>query len=227
VTAEGDPQTQEEIDDRRGESRWPPTVALLVAIVVPLLLSDRLSLGPKWIESALLSLLLVAHMIADPGRIDRQTSATRAIGIGLMAVLVVAAATQAVLLTVGLVGGTKALNNADALLSSGALVWLNTIIAFTFVFWEVDGGGPAARVHRAARYPALAFPEHLNPAVAPPGWRPLFLDYLYLSLTNSTALSPTDVMPLRHWAKLTMSVQALISLVVLGLIIARAVNILT
>ena len=130
-------------------------------------------------------------------------------------------------LTVELVGGNKALNSADALLSSGALVWLDTIIAFSFVYWQIDGGGPAARVHRTASYPALAFPEQLNPAVAPPGWRPLFLDYLYLSLTNSTAFSPTDVMPLRHWAKLTMGAQALISLVVLGLIIARAVNILT
>ena len=223
----GDPRTQEEIDDRRGESRWPSTVVLLVAIVLPLLLSDRVSLGAKWILPALLALLLVAYMIADPGRIDRQTGTARAIGVGLMAVLVVGAATQAVVLTVELVGGNKALNSADTLLSSGAMVWLETIIAFSFVYWQVDGGGPAARAHRTPTYPALAFPEHLSPEVAPPDWRPLFLDYLYLSLTNSTALSPTDVMPLRHWAKLTMGVQALISLVVIGLIIARAVNILT
>ena len=219
--------TQQEIDDLRGESRWPPTLVLLVAIVVPLLLANRFTLVPKWIGPALLALLLVAHMIADPGRIDRQTPAARAIGISLMAVLVVGAGTQAVVLTVELIGGNKALNNPDALLASGSLVWLNTIIAFTFLYWEVDGGGPAARAHRAPKYPDLAFPEHMNPDLAPPAWRPLFLDYLYLGLTNATAFSPTDVMPLRHWAKLTMGVQALISLVILGLIVARAVNILT
>lgn len=219
--------TQEENDDLRGESRWPSSLALLVAIVVPLLLADRFSLAPKWAEPVLLALLLVAHMIADPGRIDRQSGAARAIGIGLMIVLVVGTGSQAVVLTVELVGGNKALNNADALLSSGALVWLNTIIAFSFVYWEIDGGGPAARVHRIAKYPALAFPEHMNPALAPPDWRPLFFDYLYLGLTNATAFSPTDVMPLRHWAKLTMGVQSLISLIILGLIVARAVNILT
>jgi uncharacterized membrane protein len=219
--------TQEEIDDLRGESRWPSTLALLVAIVVPLLLPDRFSLAPKWVGPTVLALLLVTHMIADPGRIDRQSRAARAIGIGLMAVLVGGAGTQAVVLTVELVGGNKALNNADALLSSGALVWLNTIIAFTFVYWEIDGGGPATRVHHIAKYPALAFPEHMNPALAPPDWRPLFFDYLYLGLTNATAFSPTDVMPLRHWAKLTMGVQSLISLIILGLIVARAVNILT
>jgi hypothetical protein len=67
----------------------------------------------------------------------------------------------------------------------------------------------------------------MNPELAPPGWRPLFVDYAYLGLTNATALSPTDVMPLRHWAKLTMSMQSLISLILLGLVVARAVNILT
>ena len=219
--------TQEELDDVRGESRWPPALTLVVAIVVQLLLPDRFSLTAKWIAPALLALLLVAHMIADPGRIDRQTRATRAIGIGLVTVLVVGAATQAVVLAVELVGDNTALNSADELLSSGALVWLNTIIAFAFLYWEIDGGGPAARAHRGARYPHFAFAEHMNPELARPDWRPLFLDYLYLGLTNATAFSPTDVMPLRHWAKLTMGAQALISLIILGLVIARAVNILT
>jgi hypothetical protein len=90
-------------------------------------------LTPKWIGPALLTALLVAHTIADPGRIDRQSRASRAIGIGLVAVLVAGAATQAVVLIAELVGANKALNSADALLSSGSLVWLNTIIAFTFL----------------------------------------------------------------------------------------------
>jgi branched-subunit amino acid transport protein len=219
--------TEEGIGGVRGESRWPPALTLLVAIVVPLLLPDRFSLTPKWIGPALLTALLVAHIIADPGRIDRQSRAIRAIGIGLVAVLVAGAATQAVVLIVELVSGNKALNSADALLSSGALVWLNTIIAFTFLYWEFDGGGPVARAQRGAEYPHLAFPQHMNPDLAPPDWRPLFPDYLYLGLTNATAFSPTDVMPLRHWAKLTMGAQALISLIILGLVIARAVNILS
>jgi hypothetical protein len=218
---------REVIEDVRGESRWPPALTLLVAIVVPLLLPDRFSLAPNWIGPAVLTTLLVAHTIVDPGRIDRQSRASRAIGIALMAVLVAGAATQAVVLVVELVDANKALNSADELLSSGALVWLNTIIAFTFLYWEIDGGGPVTRAQRGAKYPHLAFAQHMNPDLAPPDWRPLFLDYLYLGLTNATAFSPTDVMPLRHWAKLTMGVQALISLIILGLVIARAVNILT
>jgi uncharacterized membrane protein len=219
--------TQEQVDDLRGESRWPPAIALCAAITVPLLLPDRFSVVSKWVEPAVLALLLVAHIIADPGRIDRRSRATRAIGVGLLVVLVVGATTQALLLTVELVNGNKALNNPHALLSSGALVWLETIIAFTFAYWELDAGGPAERAHRTARYPHLAFPQHMNPELAPTGWRPLFFDYLYLGLTNATAFSPTDVMPLRHWAKLTMGVQSLISVIILGLVVARAVNILT
>src|SRR5947209_6858972 len=103
--------TQEQIDDLRGESRWPPTIVLCLAIAAPLLLADRFSLISKWIEPALLAALLVAHIIADPGRIDRQSPATRAIGIVLLAVLVLGATTQAVVLTGELVNGNRALNN--------------------------------------------------------------------------------------------------------------------
>lgn len=81
--------------------------------------------------------------------------------------LVAGATTQAVVLIVELVGANKALNRADALLSFGALVWLNTIIAFTFLYWEIHGGGPVARASRGAKYP-LAFARHMNPDLAPP-----------------------------------------------------------
>src|SRR4051812_30468162 len=111
-------------------------------------------------------------MIVDPGRIDRESRATRAIGIGLVAVLVAGATTQATVLIIELVGGDEALNRADALLSSGALVWLNTVVAFTFLYWEIDGGGPAARAHRSAKHPDFAVVQHTNPALAPPDWRP-------------------------------------------------------
>jgi len=92
------------------------------------------------------------------------------------------------------------------------------------LYWELDGGGAAARAHEPPRYPDLAFPQQLNPIIGPPDWRPRFVDYVYLSFTNSTAFSPTDVMPLVPWAKLAMAVQATISLAILGLVIARAVN---
>jgi hypothetical protein len=74
--------------------------------------------------------------------------------------------------------------------------------------------------------PQLAFPQQLNPNLNASRWRPRLIDYLYLGLTNSTAFSPTDVMPLAPWAKIVMGVQSVVSLVILGLVIARAVNVL-
>jgi hypothetical protein len=97
--------------------------------------------------------------------------------------------------------------------------------AFALLYWELDSGGAAARAHRLPRHADFAFPQQLNPDIAPAGWRPRFIDYLYLGFTNATAFSPTDTMPLAPWAKVAMTVQSLISLAILGLVVARAVNV--
>jgi uncharacterized membrane protein len=140
--------------------------------------------------------------------------------------LVAKAGGMTVRLIVDLVKGGRDTNSPGLLLWIGFVVWIFTIISFAFFYWTFDGGGPEARAEQMPQYPDLAFPEQLNPHISPPSWRPAFFDYLYLGFTNATAFSPTDVMPQRHWAKLAMAVQAMASLVVLGLVIARAVNIL-
>jgi hypothetical protein len=91
----------------------------------------------------------------------------------------------------------------------------------------LDSGGAAARSHRVPDYPDFAFPQQMNPDLAPAGWRPRFVDYLYVGFTNATAFSPTDAMPLASWAKIAMAAQSLISLALLALVIARAVNLFT
>jgi hypothetical protein len=208
-----------------GEHRWPVSLTVLVAIALVVLLPDRLSLGPSWLIPSLLGLLLIAVTIGDPGRIDRRSSVLRALQIGLVAVLIAQEAFGTSHLVIDLVKGGPETNNATALLITGSLIWLVNNIAFALLYWEVDGGGSAARAHGMPTYPDLAFPGQLNSSVVPPGWRPVFVDYLYLSLTNALAFSPTDVMPLAHWAKLSMALQSLVSVGLLSLIIARAVNI--
>ena len=210
----------------RGERRWPMAVTLLAAMALPFLLPPNYSLGPKWIIPVVEALLLVALVIADPGRIDRRSDFIRALSIGLVVILVAGAAVVTVRLVVDLIRGGPETNSPTQLLRVGALSWVYVIVTFTFLYWELDGGGPEARVRTAPKYPDLAFPEHLNPQVARPGWRPEFFDYLYLAFTNAVAFSPTDVMPLARWAKLAMAIEAVASLVILGLVIARAVNIL-
>jgi hypothetical protein len=130
-------------------------------------------------------------------------------------------------LLVDLVKGSKVTDSAASLLASGALIWLGTALVFGLLYWELDSGGPLARYHRKRAYPDFAFPQQLNPDLAPPDWRPRYVDYLVLGITTGTAFSPTDVMPMAAWAKLSMALQSLISLTVIGLVVARAVNAFT
>jgi len=210
----------------QGEKRWPMAVTLIVAMALPILLPPRFSLGPIWIIPAVEALLLVALVIADPGRIDRRSTLVRAFSLALVVILVAGATAVTVRLVVDLIRGGPETSSPGQLLRVGSLVWVYVIITFSFLYWELDGGGPESRARKAPEFPDLAFPQHLNPHVARPEWRPEFFDYLYLGFTNSTAFSPTDMMPLARWAKLSMAVQATASIVVLGLVIARAVNIL-
>jgi len=126
-----------------------------------------------------------------------------------------------------LIHGGPETSSASALLEAGSTVWVSNIIAFALLYWDLDGGGAAARARHPSRRVDLAFPQEINPGLGSPGWRPGFIDYLYLGFTNATAFSPTDVMPLAPWAKAAMMLQSLISLIILGLVIARAVNVLS
>ena len=100
------------------------------------------------------------------------------------------------------------------------------MIAFALMYWELDRSGPAARVAAVRTHPDLLFAHMQNPELADPEWEPHFADYLYLSFTNATAFSPTDVLPLSRWAKVTMMVQSAVALAVVVLVVARAINVL-
>lgn len=210
-----------------GEQRLLIALTVLALMALPFLEHDRLSLGPKWLILVLGAALLSAIVFADPIAISRRSRILRLIAIGLVALFIIKASWSTVVLLIDLVQGAPEVNNATLLLITGALVWFGNNTVFALLYWELDSGGPAARALHRSRYPDLAFPGHLNPDVVPPNWRPLFVDYLYLGLTNALAFSPTDVMPLTSWAKLTMALQSLISVAILSLVIARAINILT
>jgi hypothetical protein len=210
-----------------GEARWPMAGAVLAAIVLTILLPNSIRVGPRWLVPLLEGVLLVIVVVGDPVRISRRSRELRTVSIVLVSVLVLGTLWSTGLLIDDLIHGGPETNSADDLLAAGTAVWFSNIIAFALLYWEVDGGGAAARAHRIPDYDDFAFPQQLNPRLARPGWRPRFVDYLYLGFTNATAFSPTDVMPLAPWAKVTMAVQAFISIAILGLVIARAVNVFT
>jgi hypothetical protein len=210
-----------------GEPRWPMASAVIAAMVLTVLLPNEVRVGPQWLLPGVEGLLLVALVLGDPGRISRRSAGLRVVSICLVSVLAFDALWSTVLLVDELIHGGAITQSAEELLQAGAVVWVSNNLAFSLLYWELDDGGPAARLWHPRRFPDLAFPQELTPGLAPEGWKPRFLDYLYLAVTNATAFSPTDVMPLAPWAKTAMAVQSLISLTVLGLVIARAVNVLS
>ncbi|MFF1422979.1 hypothetical protein [Streptomyces sp. NPDC058280] len=211
----------------RGELRWSSAVAVLAAIALQWALPERLSLRPEWLLPALETALLIALVAANPHRIDRASRLYRAAGLALIALISAANAFSAVYLVAGLIRGTGGAEDPGALLSSGGSIWLTNVIAFALWYWEWDRGGPVARSNATRAYPDFLFPQMQTPDLATPHWEPAFPDYLYLSFTNATAFSPTDVMPLTRWAKMLMLLQAVVSLLIVILVVARAVNILT
>jgi uncharacterized membrane protein len=209
-----------------GEARWQVAVAVAVAVALQFPLPGRLVLlHPVWLLPALEGLLLLALIMANPRRINRESRALRMLGLTLAALLSLANAGSVARLVIGLVNGTQG-NTPGPLLITGATIWLTNIIVFALWYWEFDRGGPVARANGDRMYPDFMFAQMASPELAPPEWEPAFADYLYLSFTNAAAFSPTDVLPLSRWAKMGMTAQASVSIVTIALVVARAVNIL-
>jgi uncharacterized membrane protein len=209
----------------RGEPRWPVSIAVLGSIALQLALPAHLTLATRWLLPGAETLMLVGLISLNPHRINRRSPALRAATIFLIAVASLANAWSAGALVTDIVRGL-ATKDAARLLLTGAAIWLTNVIVFALWYWELDRGGPAARANALKPHPDLLFPQMQSPELAPPEWQSEFVDYFYLSFTNATAFSPTDVLPLSHWAKLTMMLQSAVSLATVALVVARAVNVL-
>jgi len=209
----------------QGEERWPVAAALLVAIALQVFLPDRLTIGARWVLPSLEGALAIGLTVANPRRIDRRSTLLRAASVALIAITSVANGWASFELIKGILEG-HAGKSAAPLLSSGVSIYLTNIIVFALWYWEWDRGGPVARALGERPYPDFLFPQMAQKDLARDDWRPIFVDYLYVSYTNATAFSPTDTMPLARWSKLLMMGQSAVALSTVGLVVARAVNIL-
>jgi uncharacterized membrane protein len=207
-----------------GESRWGAAAAVLAVAVLHFFLPEWITPGPRWAVPALELLLLVALLAANPRRITRESRDARALSLALVAVIAAANAVSLARLVRLLLAGDP--SSGRDIVGAAVGVWLTNVVVFALVFWEGDRGGPHARSAGREHHPDLLFPQMTldDPAMA--GWSPTFVDYLYVSFTNSTAFSPTDTMPLSGRAKMAMLAQSLLSFITVGLVVARAVNIL-
>jgi len=224
-----------------GASPLWPTAALIGAAALYADLPSRFIAGSsagafsvvRWVVPALTVIVLAVLLLSLPqtrlmtklGWREHQMHVTRR-WLSLTAIAIVSAANTAsiILLVHLLVNGAQA--NASTLLRAAVHMWVVNVLLFALWYWQLDGGGPLSRPTCKPTDRDFLFPQQTERTLLESGWRPTFLDYLYVSFTNATAFSPTDAMPLSRWAKMLMLVQSAISLTLAVMVVARAVNIL-
>ena len=202
-----------------GVARWPATVAVLLVGGLYLFISGRYSVGPRWLVLAFAVALLVPFWVARRGN---RPDLTHRLALAVNGLLTLAVVASAALLVMRLTEGkTQALD----LLRDAALIWAANIVTFALWYWSIDGGGPAKRHPGRHASTDFAFPQQQQDDDGiVEGWSPTFLDYLFLAFNTSTAFSPTDTMVLSRPAKLLLMAQSTISLTVVAVLAARAIN---
>ena len=203
---------------------WEPQLVVACTIALQLSLSNEVTIGPTWLLPALEGALLIGLTIVSPHPKARHSPLRRHVAIGMIGFVSAANIASLVMLSHQLLHGGK--QNGHELILSGVVLWCTNVLLFGLWYWEADRGGPVAREKGERDFPDFLFPQMTDPRWAPKDWMPRLIDYLYVSLTNATAFSPTDTMPLTATAKWLMSAQSLVALVTVGLVVARAVNIL-
>ncbi len=203
------------------EPRWPAFIAMLAASGVYLALPEPMSVGPSWMLLGVIVVLLIPIVISHKrGRFDIARVLTLAAN-GLITLAMIVA-------LIFLIRGIP--NHSEApkdLLRSASALWFTNVLVFALWYWKLDAGGPIGRDNRAdGLNSSFLFPQMISQSEGDPHWTPQFIDYLFLAFNTSTAFSPTDTAVLSRWAKMGMMLQSLISLLIVALLAARAVNIL-
>ena len=210
------------VDGESGkEPRWLALIAMLATGLVYAALPSNLSVGPDWLLVALMGVVIVAALISH--RIGNH-KADKLIGYAASGIL-----TVAMIWSLGLLVAAIPKHEIDprTLLRSAVALWVTNVLVFALWYWRLDAGGP----HERDKVPghkdgAFLFPQMNLETSSELNWSPNFVDYLFLAFNTSTAFSPTDTPALSRWAKILMMLQATISLTVLALLAARAVNVL-
>jgi uncharacterized membrane protein len=206
------------------ESRWLAVTCIAVAAVLQFHLPEKLTVGPSALMPVVTAGILGVLLVANPKGISALARDVRALSIALVALINISNVASLGLLLHQLLNTSKL--SGRTLIFSAVEIWLTSVIVYALWLWELDRGGPRARVRGVKVDPDLLFPQMTDPSLTSTPWRPSFVDYLYVSLTNSTAFSPTDTLPLTTRMKAILAAESLTSLATIAVVGARAVNIL-
>ncbi len=203
------------------EPRWPAFVAMMAAALLYFALPERLSVGPRWGLFSVIVLLLIP--IITTYRLGHH-NLTRILTLVANVAITLALIGSLVLLVQGL---PHHKDPPGTLLSSAGSLWITNVLVFSLWYWKLDAGGPLGREKfGVVLRSSFLFPQMVRQSKADQAWSPEFVDYLFLAFNTSTAFSPTDTAVLARWAKIAMMLQSLISLTIIALLAARAVNVL-
>jgi hypothetical protein len=202
--------------------------SLLLALAIVDTWQDWSLLGTPWWIWLFLAIpeMVVLSALLLWGSTDLVPGRRREAVVVLLGFLALASLGATGLLVAALVSSSTHDLSAGNLLVHAVVVWGTNLIVFSLLFWELDAGGPVRRATVGRTMPDFQFPQDENPELAAAGWRTALFDYMYVSLTNAMAFSPTDAMPLSRQAKGLMAVESLLSNIIVVLVIARAVNVL-
>jgi hypothetical protein len=210
----------------RIEPRWPPALAILGVILLLNSLHPRLRVLPAWFPYV----FAIAILVPMAGVVLTSARAPWLRVERTMAFLVFVGIEAATLVTLARLIGEMVYDSKEVsglvLLASSIGVWVNNVLAFSFLYWQLDRGGPHARANNLSRNPDWLFPQAGAPEDVLPGWQPTYADYLFLGYSTATAFSATDALPLTSRAKMLMMLQSAISLATILIVASRAINIL-
>ncbi len=211
----------------RFEPRWPVGLTVLVVIFLLAILPERIKLFPTWVTYVVgFAVLMPMGAVGLTAARARWLRVERTVT--LLFFVIAGFSTLANLATLigGIVGRSAEIGGLQLLVSSIA-VWVTNVLMFSMLYWQIDRGGPEARVNNASTRADWLFPQEGAPAEdLPHGWQPTFVDYLYLGYSTATAFSTTDAMPLTPRAKLLMMLESAIALVTIVVVASRAINVL-
>ena len=211
----------------RRDPFWPAQVTVLAAILLSLNLPSKLTIQQVWLIPAIEAVLLAGLVASTPWVPARHHHNRRMVAMFLVGVVTASNIVNLGLLVHVLLTGGKHPPDGNQLLLAGVEIWITNVLLFTVWYWELDRGGPLVRAMVICPPPDFLFPQMTEQTLGGMDWRARYIDYLYVSFTNATAFSPTDTMPLTAAAKMLMLIQSTASVVTIGMIFARAVNILT
>jgi len=208
------------------EPRWPAFVAVIAVVGLSMALPGELTVGPHWLFPSVIMALLVPTVVSHHAGKHRLNAI---FGFAVDGVLTLGLILSVFLLISALPAHKE---SPEQLLISAACLWITNILVFALWYWRLDAGGPHQRDKRAGHcdgaflFPQMTMSEDALKEAGQEDWSPNFVDYLFLAFNTSTAFSPTDAPVLERWAKILMMLQSLLSLLIIALLAARAVNIL-